>query len=65
MIINTRVGKIGNCANYKRKKSSAIKLPKKYYGQLVVVISRREYREIIWKTKRLEGRLAKIRKITE
>jgi len=65
MIVHTRIGKLARCTNRNRKKTSGIKLPSKYFGQFVVVISRREYREMIWKIKRLEGRLAKIRKITE
>ena len=64
MIINSRVGRLARCANRNRKKTSGIKLPAKYFGQFVVVISRREYREMLWKTKRLEGRLAKIVKIS-
>jgi hypothetical protein len=64
MIIHTRIGKLARCTNRNRKKTSGIKLPAKYFGQFVCVISRREYREMLWKIKRLEGRLAKIVKIS-
>ena len=64
MIIHTRIGKLARCTNRNRKKTSGIKLPAKYYGEFVVLISRREYRLLMWKVKRLEGRLAKIVKIS-
>jgi hypothetical protein len=64
MIINSRVGRLARCANRNRKKTSGIKLPSKYFGELVVILSRKKYRLLMWKVKRLEGRLAKIYKLS-
>jgi hypothetical protein len=60
MIIHTRVGKLARYANLNRKKTSAIKMDRKYQGQFVVVISRGEYRELVKRLALLKRRLKRI-----
>ena len=60
MIIHARVGKLARYANLNRKKTSVIKMDRKYQGQFVVVISRGEYRELVKRLALLKRRLKRI-----
>ena len=63
MIIHTRVGKLARYANLKRKKTAAIKMDPKFKGELVVVVSRGEYRRLMNKISLLQRRLRRIGEI--
>lgn len=64
MVIHTRIGKIGNCANKKRKKTAGIKLKSSMIGKFVVIISRGEYRKLYNSVGKLKRMLSKINKIS-